>query len=131
MENINRLTLEEMKLLINSKQITIDTERDFKEELENIFHLAKTIREFSNHRYGDSVYHSGSVGNYYNLKRKIERLRQQFENGKKIFVEGDTLLDTYIDIFNYAIFGILIAILEEQIDPEIIRKKIKFLNLEI
>lgn len=125
------LSLGEMQLLTNPKKIMINTDVDFKLEIEEIISLAKSIRIFSNARYGDSVYQSGSVGNYYSIKRKFDRLKMRFENGKKIMIHGDTLLDTYVDLLNYSIFGILIGMIEEEITLNMIDERVIKINNEI
>lgn len=122
---------EKMKLITCVDKFFIDTDSTFSKEVEKINSLSKLIREYSNMRYGDSVYRHGSLGNYFNIARKYERLRMRFENDKSIVLDGDSLLDTYIDLLNYSIFGILIALIEEEISVEQIDKKISILEKEI
>ena len=100
-----------------------------KQDMECMSGLLKVIerRIITGHkRYGGTYRKYGVIMNFYNIARKFIRIENKYHNKSLWYdMEGDTLLDTYIDMIIYCLFGIILSLENGDIHPESIDKILK------
>lgn len=73
-----------------------------------IFQSLINLQAMKEHQYGVEWKKRGFVSAYFNTGRKLERLVTMWKNGWKASLDGDTRVDTLVDLMNYSILNLLL-----------------------
>lgn len=66
------------------------------------------LQAMKEHQYGVEWKKRGFVSAYFNTGRKLERLVTMWKNGWALSNDGDTRVDTLVDLMNYSILNLLL-----------------------